>query len=147
MSESFLSATRGSAAPRVRRGSALLALCVVLLQLVTALHFALIPHGFGPGLTGFVHVHAAQATARTAAPKLGYERRSAGQPSVVGGEASCTTDSCPLGFAGPSSVLLAGSEATGLLGLAVALQRARGSRYSSERSLVLLTAPKTSPPV
>ncbi len=37
----------------------LVACCLVLLQLLTALHFALVPHGFSAGLNGFVHEHAA----------------------------------------------------------------------------------------
>lgn len=143
MSQSCLRATRGSVAPRVRRSRALVALCVVLLQLVTALHFSLIPHGFNAGLSGFVHVHAVPAAF---AHELGPERRAASRPAVTVGSVSCTKDSCPLGFAGPSSVLLGSSQATGLVGLALAALRAPESRYFKERSRVLLAAPKTSPP-
>jgi hypothetical protein len=126
-------------------GSALVALCLVLLQLVTALHFALVPHGFSAGLSGFVHVHAAERAAPSRLAQL--ERRSVPAPELVGGGASCASDACPLGFAGPHSLLLSASAASALPVPAGEPAPARAVRCAPARGRVLLSAPKTSPPV
>jgi hypothetical protein len=133
--------------PAAYRRSALVALCLVALQLVTALHFALIPHGFGAGLNGFVHVHgqiSGDATASVSAERRELARTDA--PAFERDSGSCASDTCPIGFAGHSSVLLASSEATSLLALPVIAQPSVAHVDSSARESVLRLAPKTSPP-
>jgi hypothetical protein len=125
-------------------GPALVALCLVLLQLATALHFALVPHGFSPGLSGFVHVHAAERAAQSRFAAL--ERRGSSAPELVSGGASCTAESCPIGFAGHHSVLLSAGTTSALLATATLPARTRTVSYVPARSRVLLSAPKTSPP-
>jgi hypothetical protein len=130
---------------RPARGSALIALCLVALQLVTALHFALIPHGFSAGLSGFVHVHRARSGA-AAAPEFGHEQRASKTLELVSDDASCVTESCPIGFAGHHSTLVESSPATGRIALSITPERAPDAPYFVEPSRVLLSAPKTSPP-
>jgi hypothetical protein len=125
-------------------GPALVALCLVLLQLATALHFALVPHGFSPGLSGFVHVHAAERAAHSRFAAL--ERRGASAPQLVSGGASCTAESCPIGFAGYHLVLLGAGATSALLTSATLPPRTRARSYVAARNRVLLSAPKTSPP-
>jgi hypothetical protein len=126
---------------------ALVALCLVVLQLFTALHFALVPHGFSAGLSGFVHVHA--EASRAASARLALERRLERRPApeLVSGSASCASESCPIGFAGHHSALLGASLASTLLAQAIAAPRALPTHYVTPRSRALLSAPKTSPPV
>ena len=83
---------------RVLRGSAA--------QLVTALHFALVPHGFQRWAE---RLRARARGACSAAHKRRgrAERAPSRQPSLVSDAASCAPESCPIGFAGPHSVLLA----------------------------------------
>src|SRR5450432_3427911 len=122
----------------------LVACCLVLLQLVTALHFALVPHCFSAGLNGFVHEHEAHGEQRVGASQA--ERVPSGQPSVVSGVATCAPESCPIGFAGPHSLLLAAAQASGLLQLSVVAQALPPARLAVPRARALLNAPNTSPP-
>ena len=127
-----------------RYAASLVATCLVLLQLVTALHFALIPHRFSAGLNGFVHVHGAPAERAAVAPRT---LQSASQSaSLVSERTSCVTESCPVGFAGAHSVLLAAPGSGALLALTSAVQAAAAEGIALARSRVLLSAPKTSPP-
>ena len=120
--------------------ASLVAACLVLLQLATALHFALIPHGFSAELNGFVHVHSARGAAvrdlHSAPPGTSFVR----------GTASCEPESCPFGFAGAHSVLLAASASSAVLESSVELRAAPSARVALTRNRVLLSAPKTSPP-
>jgi hypothetical protein len=127
--------------------SALIALCVAVLHLATALHFALVPHGFCAGLGGFVHVHASAQT--RAATSTQVERRAEHQrPSVVADSASCETDLCSLGYTGHGSVLLpAGGSVIEEVARADVDARVLRSRQSCSPIRVLFSAPKTSPPV
>jgi hypothetical protein len=124
--------------------AALVALCLVALQLVTALHFALVPHAFSAGLSGFVHVHA-QAE-RASQSRFEHAPRMPGQLQWVSGGASCASESCPIGFAGQHSLRLGGDEAAALLSFATAPAFPRAERHIAARVSVLLSAPKTSPP-
>ena len=149
MSQVSRSKSRSSRAKRgvaAAYGPSLIACCLVLLQLVTALHFALVPHGFSAGLNGFVHVHVHAALGETRASTSHAERVAAGRPSLVSNAASCGAESCPIGFAGPHSVLLAAAQASGLLELAVIARALPALRSAVPRSRALLNAPKTSPP-
>lgn len=126
-------------APRSLR--TLVALGMVWLQLVTALHFALIPHGFNANLGAFEHVHAAPASAAAARQQL-----HGGVSSFVSGVASCAPESCPIGFAGPVSALFARAALSGLIALPVLVAVAPRSSALLDRASVLRNAPKTSPP-
>jgi hypothetical protein len=128
-----------------RYGASLVACCLVLLQLVTALHFALVPHGFSAGLQGFVHVHAALSEQR-ASTSHAERAPSSNRPALVSDAASCASESCPIGFAGPHSLLLAAAQGLGLLELASIAPALAPSRFAVPRSRALLNAPKTSPP-
>jgi hypothetical protein len=139
-----LSSSRTGRATRTA-STALVALCLVALQLITALHFALVPHGFNAGLNGFVHVHAARAE-HSAEAQLGRASRAQGAPAFVAGGVSCASDSCPIGFAGHHSVLLGGSEASALLAVVLAPAPPPSNLLLAARKRVLLSAPKTSPP-
>jgi hypothetical protein len=135
--------SRARRAVAAHYGAGLVASCLVLLQLVTALHFALVPHGFSAGLDGFVHVHAALGEQRGSA----NARAASQQPSLVADAASCAPESCPIGFAGPHSVLQATPQASGLLGLGALALAAPQERLAVPRRRALLNAPKTSPPL
>jgi hypothetical protein len=127
-------------------GPSLVACFLVLLQLVTALHFALVPHGFSAGLNGFVHVHVHAALGQTHASALEAPPPASGRPSLVSGAPSCAPESCPIGFAGAHSALLAAPQASGLVALALATRALPLARFAIPRSRALVNAPKTSPP-
>ncbi|HEY4105965.1 MAG TPA: hypothetical protein VGM44_18820 [Polyangiaceae bacterium] len=124
---------------------ALFAVCLVALQLVTALHFALVPHAFNAGLSGFVHVHVGDA--RVAKARSSFAERALNTPALERASASCSGESCPIGFAGQASTLVSASDVSALLGFdfAPVLEPARVG--APARNRVLLSAPKTSPPV
>ncbi len=125
---------------RARAFPGLVALCLVALQLVTALHFALVPHGFNADGRGFVHVHRWLAAATESAPKR------LSRPALVTSVASCSPDACPLGFAGPVSTVLASPALAGLIAPSFVTSSAAPSLAPLPRKQVLLNAPKTSPP-
>jgi hypothetical protein len=116
----------------------LVALGLVLLQLVTALHFALIPHGFNAGLSGFEHVHRALVGAAT--------ERAPDRPTLVSGAPACAPEACPIGFSGPLSLLLSPAAFTARAALPSACASVSSARVALGRTPLLLTAPKTSPP-
>ncbi len=115
---------------------------LVALQLFTALHFALVPHAFGAGLTSFVHVHACAEQSRSAC-----DSKPSATSSLVQGAASCVADSCPIGFAGHSVLELARFELGASLPVALPSSAPALFSYVPARARVLLAAPKTSPPV
>jgi hypothetical protein len=116
----------------------LVALCLVALQLATALHFALVPHGFNARLNGFVHLHRA--------PISSVQAHSPNRQALVTGVPSCAPESCPIGFSGPTSALLSPGELSGLLSLPIVNVSGPQARVAQARKQVLLCAPKTSPP-
>jgi hypothetical protein len=126
----------------MRRGSralpGLVALGLVLLQLVTALHFALIPHGFKAGSSGFEHVHRVLVGRVT--------ERAPDRPSLVTGAPTCAPDACPIGFSGPVSAPLAQAAVTARIALPVVTTRVASAPSARCRAQLLLAAPKTSPP-
>ncbi|MET0795056.1 MAG: hypothetical protein ABW061_26295 [Polyangiaceae bacterium] len=123
---------------RARALPGLLALGLVLLQLATALHFALIPHGFSPGLSGFEHVHRVLVSRAT--------ERAPDRPSLVTGVPSCAPDACPIGFSGPVSLLLAQASVTSRIALPFVSASIASAPSARCRAQLLLAAPKTSPP-
>lgn len=122
------------------------ALCVVLLQLLGSLHFALIPHGFGAGLGGLVHLRgklpgSAERTLTGRATRPAPER-----PTLVSRAASCEPEACPLGFAGQLSRPVVASELSQLIWLPQGSARRSNGAIVVSRARSLLSAPKTSPP-
>jgi hypothetical protein len=114
------------------------ALGLLLLQLVTALHFALIPHGFNAGLSGFEHLHREQVR--------GVTESAPNRASVVTGARACAPDACPVAFCGLVSVLLARSAAVARIALPAPSPRVASAPFAPGRAQLLLAAPKTSPP-
>jgi hypothetical protein len=125
--------------------SGIFALCLIALQVVTALHFALVPHAFNSTLSGFVHVHA--RAAREAGRAEALALRTASAPAFEHESVSCVGDSCPIGFAGPHSTLIVASRVSALLGFDLLPALAPIRAQAPARNRVLLSAPKTSPPV
>ena len=132
--------------PPVRYAASFVAACLVLLQLVTTLHFALVPHGFSAGLNGFVHVHSALHDSRIGAVRDLNASSHSASSSWVRGSATCAPESCPVGFAGAHSLLFAASMCGALLAMVTVVQLAPAARFALSRSRILLSAPKTSPP-
>ena len=122
----------------------LVAWLVTLLQVVGALHFALVPHTFSAALGGVVHVHS-ERHAQT--NETGSRRVAQRAVALVSDAASCSVDSCPLADAPAGSVLPSASLATGWVSFgSVSLLGEHATRTAASRP-VLLSAPKTSPPV
>jgi hypothetical protein len=129
--------------PIPRSLKAALGLAVIVLQVLSALHFTLVRHGYSAALGGVVHVHASTRAARQAAPKLALPRSAA----FVADTPACSTELCPdanapQGAAPHFELLAAGSAAFGETRLLT--ERAA---CTSESRRVFLSAPKTSPPV
>jgi hypothetical protein len=130
----------------VRLLASVVALCLVLLQLVTALHFTLIPHGFGAGLGGLVHLHRALAGQREHAAKSGASQQTPHRHTLVSGIAACAPEACPLGFSGPASTPVRPSQLCSLIWLPAAREQGSRNLVVFDRDRALLSAPKTSPP-
>ena len=122
---------------QLRAFPGLVALCLVALQLVTTLHFALVPHGFDADGLGFVHVHRALAHATEPAPQ---------RPTLVTGIASCAPEACPIGFSGPVSASVAGPALASLIAPPLLSASLAPELAALPPKQVLLSAPKTSPP-
>ncbi|HEY0466546.1 MAG TPA: hypothetical protein VGC79_20195 [Polyangiaceae bacterium] len=128
------------------RPRASVALCLVLLQLLGALHFTLVPHGFGAGLNGLVHLHRAFAAKPAPGLESAATRPAQNRPTLVAGSPACAPEACPFGFTGPSSRIVPASELCALIWLPVASESVSSARLVVDRSRALLSAPKTSPP-
>lgn len=130
---------------RVRSFQGVVALCVVLLQLLGSLHFALIPHGLGAGLGGLVHLRGKlaaepeRALASNATP-------SPERPALVSRGASCEPEACPLGFSGQLSRPVFASTLSQLIWLPAPNGQRASAAAVVTRTRTLLSAPKTSPP-
>src|SRR6185369_14828530 len=115
--------------PIPRPLQAALGLLVIVLQVLSALHFTLVRHGFSAALGGVVHVHASTRAA------------------LVSDTPACSAELCPDGNAPQSAaphfeLLAAGSAAFGEARLL-----SECAACTSESRRVFLSAPKTSPPV
>jgi hypothetical protein len=120
---------------------ACIALVVTLLNLVGALHFALVPHGYSAVLGGIVHLHPASPRAHGQTP-----RRAAAMPALSADSLSCVSDRCPAADAPHGSVAQVELLAAGLVAFGdVRLLAEPGARSPAARR-VFLSAPKTSPP-
>jgi hypothetical protein len=122
---------------------ALLGLAVIVLQVIGALHFALVRHGYSAALGGVVHVHTSSRAEHGPKTKSAVPRTmalSADLPSC--GADLCPDANAPHGWA-PSIELLA----TGVMTFGEARLLCKRAARSSESQRVFLSAPKTSPPV
>jgi hypothetical protein len=129
---------------------ALFALCLVALQLLMALHFALVPHGSSAGLGGFEHVrlNAVRSPLDQERAQAELARKASSQSSEFeSGVSACAGDACPIGFAGQPSVLLAADVASAWLSFPRVAASVAPSVPEAPRSPVSLSARKTSPPV
>ncbi len=136
---------RSQATPSPQRAlPTLVAWLVTLLQVVGALHFALVPHTFSAALGGVVHVHSEAFARADSGSSVRVAQRTV---ALVSDAASCSVDSCPLADAPAGSVLPGASLATGWVSFGgVSLLGERATQAAASRR-VFLNAPKTSPPV
>jgi len=123
------------------------ALCVVLLQLLSSLHFALIPHGFGGHSGGLIHLRGTAASKSVRALNSSATRPAPESPALVSRIASCEPEACPLGFSGQLSRPFLGSALSQIICLPAPHLLAGGTGLTVSRSRSLLSAPKTSPPI
>ena len=129
--------------PGFKSRRALFGLIVIALQIVGALHFTLVRHGYSAALGGVVHVHAlsrAEPKPRSTVP-ASHETALTSDVPACGAE-QCPIGNAPHGFAPRIEPLPAGTIAFGEARLLC--KRAARSRESLR---VFPSAPKTSPPV
>jgi hypothetical protein len=120
---------------------ALLGLVVIALQVLGALHFSLVRHGYSAALGGVVHVH---GSARAEQPQAKSSARRAAALSA--GAPSCGAELCPVGNAPAGSAARIELLVTGAIAFGEArLLRERAASISASKR-VFLSAPKTSPP-
>lgn len=118
---------------------ALVAFAVALLQLVSVLHFTLVPHTFSAALGGVVHVHGgARASAE---PK-----RAPRTPAIAQSSVSCAVDVCPYADAPGGSLPCDPPSVSGAVAFGEARLLAKAEARSASTRRVFLSAPKTSPP-
>lgn len=129
--------------PLQRTLQAALGLLVVVLQVVGALHFTLVRHGFSAALGGVVHVHAVARTDQKPPAKVVEERAT----TLVSETPSCAAELCPDGDVSKSSAPEIELLPTGWVAFGdVRALSERAANTSPSRQL-FLSAPKTSPPV
>jgi hypothetical protein len=128
--------------PDYKSVRALLGLALVVLQVVGALHFSLVRHGYSAVLGGVVHVHA------SARAQHGQKPTSAPQTSALTSDApACAAELCPVGNAPHGSAPRIELLAAGVIAFGEARLLTERAARSSESLRVFLSAPKTSPPV
>jgi len=121
---------------------AVLGLVVIALQVLGALHFSLVRHGYSAALGGVVHVHAS-ARAEQSPPKSAARRA-----AVLANEApSCGSELCPVGNAQASPAARIELLVSGAIAFGEARLLSERAASKSESLRVFLSAPKTSPPV
>jgi len=120
---------------------ACLALIVLFLQLVGALHFTLVRHGYSAALGGVVHVHGLAARPPQTSPPPA-ERR----PALSAGIPSCGAELCPLATAPHAAVPNLSLPASGDVDFGEARLLGAGAARSPLSRRVFRSAPKTSPP-
>jgi len=112
---------------------------VTWLQLVSALHFTLVPHTFSAALGGVVHMHA-EARAKEA------PRRASRTPVARASTLACSVDVCPYANAPSSSPPCDPPEPSGAVTFGEARLLAKAEARAADTRRVFLSAPKTSPP-
>lgn len=124
------------------RARACVAWFVAFLQLVGALHFALVRHGYSAALGGVVHVHLLSAgTEATPTPASGEATPALSADIPTCGRELCPVATAPHGALPQVELPLAGTVAFG----EATLLAERAARSSDSRRL-FFRAPKTSPP-
>jgi hypothetical protein len=121
---------------------ALLGLVVIVLQIVGALHFTLVRHGYSAALGGVVHVH---TSAR--ADKTRLEAAPVGTPALVSNVRACAVELCPDANAPQGATQHFELAATGFVAFGQVCLLGESAACSSEALRIFLSAPKTSPPV
>ena len=138
--------SRSQHAPKPLR--AFVAWLVTLLQVVGALHFALVPHTFSAALGGVVHVHGgASAEARSRLAGRGASQLGLASATLIADTLACTADLCPAADVPPCSLLAGAPLATGWVSFGEARLLGERAAHSPESQRVFFSAPKTSPPV
>lgn len=122
---------------------ALLALVVIALQVIGALHFTLVRHGYSAALGGVVHVHASARAEQRSRAKAVAARTTA----VTSDVPACAAELCPDANAPHDPAQRIESLFTGLIAFGGARLLSESAGASSESLRVILSAPKTSPPV
>ena len=126
-------------APAFKPAYAFVALAVALLQLVGALHYSLVQHGYSAALGGVVHLHA-RAAAKS--------RARVAQVALVSAEApACGAELCSVASAPQSPALYFEAAVAGHVSFGQARLLGRALARSAGARRVILSAPKTSPPV
>ena len=128
--------------PDYKSLQALLGLVVIVLQVVGALHFSLVRHGYSAASGGIVHVHASSRAERAPSSKLAGSRA-----MTLAAEApSCGTEPCQVANAPHGSAPRVELLAAGMVAFGEAKLLCERSACSSESRRVFSSAPKTSPP-
>ena len=121
---------------------ALLGLAVIVLQVLGALHFTLVRHGYSAALGGVVHVHALSRAEPSSQAKRVAPRTTALTADVP----SCGAELCPVGTAPHDAAPRIELLAAGVITFGEARLLCKRAACSSESQRVFLSAPKTSPP-
>jgi hypothetical protein len=129
--------------PDLKSLRALLGLLVIALQVVGALHFTLVRHGYSAALGGVVHVHALSRAEQGPRAKVAEPRTTA----LSAGVPACAAERCPVGDAPHGSAPRIELLAAGVIAFGEARLLSERAACASEARRVFLSAPKTSPPV
>ncbi|HEY0463264.1 MAG TPA: hypothetical protein VGC79_03600 [Polyangiaceae bacterium] len=129
--------------PDYRSLRAFLGLLVMALQVLGALHFTLVRHGYSAALGGVVHVHASARAEQRPRVKLAAARTTA----LSADTPSCGAELCPDGNAPASSAPRIELLAAGLIAFGDVRLLGERAAHSSDSLRLFLSAPKTSPPV
>jgi len=125
-----------------RSWQAVLGLVVIALQVLGALHFTLVRHGYSAAVGGVVHVHAPARSEQPPAPKLSSRRTSA----LIADTRTCSAELCPDGNAPPGSAPHFEPSASSAAAFGEARLLSEGEACGARSLRVFLCAPKTSPP-
>ncbi len=129
--------------PNCKSVPALLGLALIALQVVGALHFSLVRHGFSAALGGVVHVHAC-----TRAQQVQRAKGAAPRTTALTAETpSCTAELCPDANAAHGSAPRIELLAAGVIAFGEVQLLSERAACSNESLRLFLSAPKTSPPV
>jgi hypothetical protein len=129
--------------PDYRSLRACLGLLVIVLQVVSALHFTLVRHGYSAALGGVVHVHASARAEPGPRAKVAAPRATAVSADLP----SCGAELCPVGNAPVTPAPRLELLLAGLVAFGEARLLSERATCSSESLRLFLSAPKTSPPV
>ena len=116
---------------------------VIALQVIGALHFTLVRHGYSAALGGVVHVHAL-SRAELKPPALVSESHTATLTSDV---PACSAEECPVGNAQHGWAPRVVPSPSGIIAFGEARLLCKRAARSSDTGRVFRSAPKTSPPV